>query len=164
MSIDYNSITYVTQGRLNYPAIRDPCSKMINDQFSYPHDIHVNIANYEIAITTLRFTCITVYPTLCVLLVIKIIGTACCKSKHSVQGQLHYRQTQNTEFVNDLHVCRYVISFKCKRKNFVYIIVKNQITLKVQTNLHCYRSYIRDKLRGTFFRKRFHCVLINQSS
>lgn len=150
MSIDYNSITYVTQGRLNYPAIRDPCSKMINDQFSYPHDIHVNIANYEIAITTLRFTCITVYPTLCVLLVIKIIGTACCKSKQ--------------EFVNDLHVCRYVISFKCKRKNFVYIIVKNQITLKVQTNLHCYRSYIRDKLRGIFFRKRFHCVLINQSS
>lgn len=117
MSIDYNSITYVTQGRLNYPAIRDPCSKMINDQFSYPHDIHVNIANYEIAITTLRFTCITVYRALCVLLVIKIIGTACCKSKHSVQGQLHYRQTQNTEFVTDLHVCRYVISFKCKRKN-----------------------------------------------
>lgn len=119
MSIDYNSITYVTQGRLNYPAIRDPCSKMINDQFSYPDDIHVNIANYEIAITTLRFTCITVYRTLCVLLVIKIIGTACCKSKHSVQGQLHYRQTQNTEFVTDLHVCWYVISFKCKRKNFV---------------------------------------------
>lgn len=141
MSIDYNSITYVTQGRLNYPAIRDPCSKMINDQFSYPHDIHVNIANYEIAI--------------CVLLVMKIIGTACCKSKHSVQGQLHYRQTQNTEFVTDLHVCRYVISFKCKRKNCVYIIVKNQITLKVQTNLHCYRSYIRDKLRGIFFSRTF---------
>lgn len=155
MSIDYNSITYVTQGRLNYPAIRDPCSKMINDQFSYPDDIHVNIANYEIAITTLRFTCITVYRTLCVLLVIKIIGTACCKSKHSVQGRLHYRQTQNTEFVTDLHVCRYVISFKCKRKNFVYIIVKNQITLKVQTNLHCYRSYIRDKLRGIFFENVF---------
>lgn len=139
MSIDYNSITYVTQGRLNYPAIRDPCSKMINDQFSYPHDIHVNIANYEIAI--------------CVLLVMKIIGTACCKSKHSVQ--LHYRQTQNIEFVTDLNVCRYVISFKCKRKNCVYIIVKNQITLKVQTNLHCYRSYIRDKLRGIFFENVF---------
>lgn len=88
MSIDYNRITYVTQGRLNYPAIRDPCSKMINDQFSYPDDIHVNIANYEIAITTLRFTCITVYRTLCVLLVIKIIGIL-----HVVKAKIAYSYT-----------------------------------------------------------------------
>lgn len=49
---------------------------------------------------------------------------------------------------------QYINPFKCWWKNFV--IVENQIK---QTQ--SYRSYIRDKSRGIFFRKRFSLVNYN---